>query len=92
MNKITIGSIVLYTVLILGSYFYQQYITILTVFVFIILGMGFLTVGILMITLLKNHFPEFYENVNKLLIIATLLLAIPMFMRAINWIGQDTII
>jgi hypothetical protein len=55
--------------------------------VFIILGVGFLTVGILMISLLKNHFPEFYQNVGKLLVFATLLLAIPMFMRAINWIG-----
>jgi hypothetical protein len=50
----------MYTVLILGSYFYEKYLSVVTVFVFIILGVGFLTVGILMISLLKNHFPEFY--------------------------------
>ena len=53
------------------------------------LGIGFFTTGIFMIRAIKLHFVEFYEKVNCALWTATILLAVPMFLRAINWFGQN---
>jgi hypothetical protein len=57
-----------------------------TLAVFMLLGLGFLTVGLLMITALKRNFEDFYSKVSCGLWAATFLLDIPMFIRAINWI------
>lgn len=57
--------------------------------VFTSLGIGFLTVGILMIYSLKTYFTEFYNKVRCVLWAATLMLSIPMFLRASNWILQE---
>lgn len=59
-----------------------------TVFVFIGLGIGFLTTGLLMIHAIKNNFTEFYLKVGCILWAATMLLAVPMFLRGINWFLQ----
>lgn len=54
--------------------------------VFSCLGFGFLIVGILMLIAIKNNFAMFYNKVKCVLWLATLMLAIPLFLRAINWI------
>lgn len=58
---------------------------------FICLGIGFLSIGILMIYSLKKNFEDFYIKVKRVLWAATLLLAIPMFLRAINWVLQISV-
>jgi len=50
-----------------------------------LLGVGFLVCGLLMISSLKRYFTEFYIKVSCILWCATLVLAIPMFIRAVNW-------
>ena len=64
---------------------FEVILEIVTVFVFLSLGIGFLATGLLMINAIKNHFTEFYIKVGCILWAATLLLAIPMFLRGINW-------
>jgi len=79
--------IFLYTCVIVGSVMFSDLIPVYaTLAVFMLLGLGFLTVGLLMITALKRNFEDFYSKVSCGLWAATFLLAIPMFIRAINWI------
>ena len=79
--------ICLYTCIIAGSVMFYDLIPVYaTLVVFMLLGLGFLTVGLLMITALKRNFEDFYSKVSCGLWAATFLLAIPMFIRAINWI------
>jgi len=49
------------------------------------LGAGFLTAGLFMIQALRRYFTDFYIKVRCILWCATLVLAIPMFIRAVNW-------
>lgn len=60
-------------------------LALVTVLVFLSLGIGFLATGILMIQAIKNHFTEFYLKVGCILWLATMLLAVPMCLRGLNW-------
>lgn len=88
LNTVTIIAVAVYTLIILGSFFYEKYLSYVTIFVFTCLGIGFFATGILMIFSLKSYFTEFYDKVSCVLWGATMLLAIPMFLRAINWVMQ----
>jgi len=46
ITAVSIGS---YSVAIIGSYFFQSRITYVTIFIFVCLGVGFFTAGIVMI-------------------------------------------
>lgn len=94
LNKITIGLVFAYTFVIIFSSMmdlsaqpikFRVITAIVTVFVFLSLGIGFLATGLLMIFAIKNHFTEFYIKVGCILWAATMLLAVPMFLRGINW-------
>ena len=50
---------------------------------FTILAITFLIVGILLIKSLRTNFPKFYDQYKHILIIATVLLTIPLFFRAV---------
>ena len=50
-------------------------------YMFLFLGMIFLTVGVLMNIKLSKHFPDFYKQYKCLLWSATILLTIPLFIR-----------
>jgi Na+/glutamate symporter len=91
MNVVTIVSISTYSVVVLLSFFYQKYLADVTIFVYMALGIGFFTTGIVMIVSIKKHFTEFYEKVSCALWAATILLAVPMFLRAVNWESQERI-
>ena len=70
------------------AYFANQvlYVTLVT---FFLLGAGFLTTGILMMRSLKGHFPIFYKKMGCAIFAATLLLTIPLEIRACNWFLQS---
>ncbi len=74
---------------ILASYFFPVRISYVTIFIFVCLGVGFFTAGIVMILSIKKHFVEFYDKVSCALWTATFLLAVPMFLRAVNWLLQN---
>lgn len=81
-------SICIYTGAMAGAWWYDADLGIMTLFVFAGLGIGFLSVGLTMLIVLKRHFTSYYEKIGCKLIIATILLSVPMFIRAINWLGQ----
>jgi len=56
---------------------------------FFLLGFGFLVTGIFMLKSLKGHFPIFYKKMGCPILAATLLLAIPLEIRALNWLLQS---
>jgi hypothetical protein len=91
MNIVTVTMVVLYTAAMLGAWWYDPEVAYITIFVFLALGIGFFAVGMVMVRLLKRHFVEFYEKMGAKLIGATMLLSIPMFLRALNWICQEQI-
>lgn len=53
-------------------------------FMYCFLGITFFAVGLTMIILLRNHFPEFYKNYRCLLWLATILLTLPLFIRTLK--------
>lgn len=85
LNILTVTFVTLYSLTFIVSYFFKKELTYVTIFVFMGLGIGFFTTGIVMIRSIKKHFVEFYEKVSCALWAATILLAIPMFLRAFNW-------
>ena len=54
-----------------------------TLFCFTVLAIAFLIAGVLLIKSLKINFPKFYNEYRHILIIATVLLAVPLFFRAV---------
>lgn len=88
LNICTGISICIYTGAMAGAWWYDGHLGLLTIFVFAGLGVGFLTVGTSMLFVLKRHFSSYYEKIGCQLIIATILLSVPMFIRAMNWMGQ----
>ena len=54
-----------------------------TLMCFTVLAVTFSVVGILLIRALKTNFPKFYIQYRHILIIATVLLAVPLFFRAV---------
>ena len=73
---------------IAGAWWYDTELADVTVLVFAGLGLGFLTIGLTMLVVLKRYFTQLYDKIGCKLIIATILLSVPMFIRAINWLGQ----
>lgn len=86
INIITAVSITLYAVTIIASVIlvWPLALSYVTILVFFCLGTGFLIAGLLMITALRKYFVDFYNSVNTVLWVATLLLTVPMFIRAVN--------
>jgi hypothetical protein len=74
-------------VAIAGAWWYDTELADVTVLVFAGLGLGFLTIGLTMLVVLKRYFTQLYDKIGSKLIIATILLSVPMFIRAINWLG-----
>ena len=87
MNILTAVIELLYTIAVLVTVFlqYETTLTLLTISVFVCLGFGFIIAGIKMIFTISVHFTDFHQKVSCLLWLATMLLAIPMFIRAVNW-------
>lgn len=63
-------------------YKFMQPINEVTSYMFLFLGIIFLTVGVLMNISLSLHFPDFYANYKCLLWTATILLTCPLFIRS----------
>ena len=80
-------AIAIYTVVVFVTIFcrMETVLALTTITIFCLLGFGFLIAGILMIRSVKEHFVDFHAKVSNLLWLATLLLAIPMFIRGVNW-------
>lgn len=51
---------------------------------FYLLGFEFLIVGIVMVLSIRRYFPEFYKDYGCLLVVASLLLSLPMFIRSLD--------
>jgi hypothetical protein len=80
---------VAYTLAVLSTTLYPELIEYVTLVTFFLLGFGFLVTGILMLRSLKGHFPIFYRKMGCAIFAATLLLAIPLEIRALNWFLQS---
>jgi hypothetical protein len=76
---------VAYTLAVISTTLFPELIEYVTLVTFFMLGFGFLVTGILMLRSLKNHFPIFYKKMGCAIFAATLLLAIPLEIRAVNW-------
>ena len=87
MNHVTVAAVSVYTLVVLITIFcrLELVLALTTVTIFCLLGFGFLVAGVKMISKVKEHFVDFHAKVSGLLWLATLLLAIPMFIRGLNW-------
>jgi hypothetical protein len=85
LNKLTIFFISFYTLAVFSTAAINYIIEYVTLVTFFLLGVGFLITGVMMLRSLKNHFPIFYKKMGCPIFAATLLLAIPLEIRACNW-------
>jgi len=88
LNNLTIAIITLYTLGVIGAscFWWVDY---LTLTVFFLLGFGFFVTGLMMMNSLKKHFPQFFKKMGCVIFAATLMLTIPLEIRALNWFLQN---
>lgn len=86
MNNLTLIIGILYSIAVITTAPFSNAVLYVTLCTFFLLGMGFAVTGILMLTSLRKHFPAFYKKMGCPIFAATLMLTIPLEIRAINWL------